>query len=611
MSQADLAQITALLERLGDKQEKLAAQVDILIKASSPTPSPSASALSPLAQPFHHRPPSFPTLTRPIVPPNLIAAEDNAPSSPIPAGTDHIPCGPAPSSPVSPRQGGGVEALRISRQGSIPAANGSLNSIPFGKSNLAAASVGARGPGGLTSPSSGGTERERDKEEREKKGLYPSRVVLTTYPSQAGIHPIPIQWGAGPTARERGPVVCSRIKSNLPIRNSIGAHAGSYSIYRALSIAMGQLRPDWRPDLTNTHPPFVLPPQPGWFGDGTGRREEGNRKRWRIVSFDPWGAMSQEIWAKEYSEGLDVRPTISQTKAHIKIEELDVLARANEFPVDGDIVIRSPELPAFPGVDQGVEVNCYKAAIDPVWFLPGVAERLEVQESTLRRALFEDTGGMYPELLTRPDINIFLPPIGGMTVYIMGDPAKLSDPSTEITCRPHDSCSGSDVFGSDICTCRPYLIFGISEAIKCSQRGGVGVIIYFQREGRALGEVIKYLVYNRRKRGGDTAAEYFNNTEKVAGIKDARHQELMPDVLHFLGIRHITNLISMSNLKYDAIIASGITIENRYEIPAHLIPADGSVEIDAKIQSGYFSQRVITKELLNETKGRDWEDVVH
>jgi hypothetical protein len=38
-----------------------------------------------------------------------------------------------------------------------------------------------------------------------------------------------------------------------PQLNSIGAHAGSYSIYRALSIAMGQLRPDWRPDLTNTH----------------------------------------------------------------------------------------------------------------------------------------------------------------------------------------------------------------------------------------------------------------------------------------------------------------------------------------------------------------------
>jgi GTP cyclohydrolase II len=27
-------------------------------------------------------------------------------------------------------------------------------------------------------------------------------------------------------------------------------------------------------------------------------------------------------------------------------------------------------------------------------------------------------------------------------------------------------CNGSDVFGSDICTCRPYLIYGIEEAVK-------------------------------------------------------------------------------------------------------------------------------------------------
>jgi len=39
-------------------------------------------------------------------------------------------------------------------------------------------------------------------------------------------------------------------------------------------------------------------------------------------------------------------------------------------------------------------------------------------ESLLRRALFEDTGGMYPELITRPDIKAFLPPIGNLTVYV-------------------------------------------------------------------------------------------------------------------------------------------------------------------------------------------------
>jgi GTP cyclohydrolase II len=102
-----------------------------------------------------------------------------------------------------------------------------------------------------------------------------------------------------------------------------------------------------------------------------------------------------------------------------------------------------------------------------------------------------ETGGMYPELITRPDLKAFLPPIGGLTVYIFGNPQHLRDPTKELTLRVHDECNGSDVFGSDICTCRPYLIYGIEEAIKCAQRGGVGLVVYFRKEGRALGEVTK------------------------------------------------------------------------------------------------------------------------
>jgi hypothetical protein len=39
-------------------------------------------------------------------------------------------------------------------------------------------------------------------------------------------------------------------------------------------------------------------------------------------------------------------------------------------------------------------------------------------------------------------------------------------------------------------------------------------------------------VYNARKRqeGGDAAATYFERTECVAGVQDARFQQLMPDV---------------------------------------------------------------------------------
>jgi GTP cyclohydrolase II len=151
-------------------------------------------------------------------------------------------------------------------------------------------------------------------------------------------------------------------------------------------------------------------------------------------------------------------------------------------------------------------------------------------EGILRRTLFEETGGSYPELITRSDIKVFLPPIGGLTVYIFGDPAKMSDPNSRLALRVHDECNGSDVFGSDICTCRPYLTFGIEEAVKEAQKGGSGVVIYFRKEGRALGEVTKYLVYNARKRGEDRASEYFKRTENIAGVKDMRFQALMPDV---------------------------------------------------------------------------------
>ena len=68
-----------------------------------------------------------------------------------------------------------------------------------------------------------------------------------------------------------------------------------------------------------------------------------------------------------------------------------------------------------------------KAAIEPVWFLPGIADRFKVDESTLRRSLFETMGGMYPDLVTRPDLKTFLPPIGGMTVYFFGDVEKLAE----------------------------------------------------------------------------------------------------------------------------------------------------------------------------------------
>lgn len=76
-------------------------------------------------------------------------------------------------------------------------------------------------------------------------------------------------------------------------------------------------------------------------------------------------------------------------------------------------------------------------------------------------------------------------------MYCFGDPAKMADANARLALRIHDECNSSDVFSSNICTCRPYLIFGIEEAVKEAQKGGSGVVIYFRKEGRALGEVTK------------------------------------------------------------------------------------------------------------------------
>ena len=408
-------------------------------------------------------------------------------------------------------------------------------------------------------------------------------IRLTSHPGQGATGAPAIHWGAA-DALERGPVVGST--TNRSQRNVIGSHSGSYGVYRALAVAAGNLVKGHRADLTNTAPTDLIGPYEQW-GDAE-----------KIVSIDPWGASVQTVFADYLEAGYDIRPTIAVTKAHIHLPEIRQALAFQRLQVDGTLLLE----------DGSAAVT--KIAVEPVWWLPGVAKRFEVSEAELRRALFEETGGMYPELVTRSDIEVFLPPIGGQTLYVFGEVRDLADPGVTLTARVHDECNGSDVFGSDICTCRPYLTHAIEECIQGAQRGGVGLIAYSRKEGRALGEVTKFLVYNARKRqeGGDRADKYFLRTECVAGVQDMRFQELMPDVLHWLGIRKIHRLVSMSNDKYDAITGSGIEVGERIKIPDALVPADAKVEIEAKIAAGYFTDgSVPDAQRLASVKGRGLE----
>src|SRR6201996_2652102 len=407
-------------------------------------------------------------------------------------------------------------------------------------------------------------------------------IRLTSHPEPGGKHAFPTHWGAA-DARSRGPIIGT--VSRPADRNVIGSHGGSYAVYRALAVSAGAPRPVPPPHTPNTFPAATIGPFPQW--------SEPNR----IVALDPWGHLVAENFGKEIAEGADIRPSIAVTRARLDLPEIRSAILAKRLKPDGEVVH-----------DNG-SVSVVKVAIDPVWYLPGVAERFGVTETSLRRTLFEQTAGMFPELVTRPDMQVFLPPIGGTTVYMFGDVTKLPDHRTKITCRVHDECNGSDVFGSDICTCRPYLIQGIEECARAGQTGGLGVVVYNRKEGRALGEVTKFLVYNARKRqeDGDAAAAYFERTECVAGVQDARFQQLMPDVIHWLGLKRIDRFLSMSDMKHDALVSQGIEIVERVPIPDDLVPPDAHVEINAKRAAGYYSPEPPKPDDLTDAVGRPLE----
>lgn len=158
----------------------------------------------------------------------------------------------------------------------------------------------------------------------------------------------------------------------------------------------------------------------------------------KIVTFDPLGMYSK-------------RPTISGTTARMFIPELLTLIEPDEMPnstpTTGNVSggTDNNEMQVGPViVNPDRSINCIKIAIDYAFNLPGLAARLEMNEDEMRQALAKCTA--QPDVLDKQR-RCYLPPARGISIYIIGDPSKLSDPSTEVAYRPHDACCGSDVFG--------------------------------------------------------------------------------------------------------------------------------------------------------------------
>lgn len=94
-------------------------------------------------------------------------------------------------------------------------------------------------------------------------------------------------------------------------------------------------------------------------------------------------------------------------------------------------------------------------------------------------------------------------------------------------------------------------------------------------------------------------------------IAAAKAHVILPEVIETLqkgrlvADGRIHRLVSMSNLKYDAIVGSGTEIVERVNIPDELIPADARVEMNATVAAGYFSPGPAPDPgQLKNTKGR-------
>lgn len=172
---------------------------------------------------------------------------------------------------------------------------------------------------------------------RLREGRASRSIVLTSHPG--GVAAPAVLWGApGPMAR--GPIVATL--NNPGSRNAIGAHAGAYSLYRALAIAAGQLSADHRPDLSDTRPAVPIGPFPQWGDPG------------RIVSLDPWGHVTSEVFAERIAAGWDIRPTIAVTRARMNMPEVGLALRMGRLAADGTVLT------------EAGDVRVTKIAIEPV-----------------------------------------------------------------------------------------------------------------------------------------------------------------------------------------------------------------------------------------------------
>ena len=79
------------------------------------------------------------------------------------------------------------------------------------------------------------------------------------------------------------------------------------------------------------------------------------------------------LFKKEAVE-LDIHPSISVTKVHMKLSEIDKAVKHRDIEVDRKLVLNSrPVKNVDDDTYASVEINISKAMVEPICYLPGMA----------------------------------------------------------------------------------------------------------------------------------------------------------------------------------------------------------------------------------------------
>jgi GTP cyclohydrolase II len=146
---------------------------------------------------------------------------------------------------------------------------------------------------------------------------------------------------------------------------------------------------------------------------------------------------------------------------------------------------------------------------------------------------------------------VFRDALGATPVAIVVGRPDFSRP---VPVRLHSACLTGDVFGSRRCDCGDQLRLALSSL----QKGGGGVILYLEQEGRGLGLANKMRAYELQDAGLDTV-----DANTTLGFDDdERDYGAAARMLEILGCRQVV-MLTNNPAKIDALAGAGIEISGR------------------------------------------------